>query len=107
MRLPIASVSDETDVKDVSQLQRRLQKMHALRDEFWDLIVQDLARRNPLAAERVRAIIAEWPIPLQRGRATTFARRAWSALDLQAREDWLWVCEFMQQMWFRGYLTAA
>lgn len=80
----------------------RLREALQYRDELWDAVIEDLAERDPRAARTVQEILAQWPELLFSGRSTSYAAWAWSALDTQARSDWIWACETIQEVWIRG-----
>jgi hypothetical protein len=86
----------------VATLRERVHEAKRWRDALWVSILDDLERRNPAAASTVRETLAQRPRLLYCGHSTASAAWAWSALDAQAREDWIWICETIQQHWIRG-----
>lgn len=89
---------------DVSTTRRTLQEAYRWRDVLWDSILEDLNRRDPAAARDVRDALSQQPLLMYQSRSTRYAAWAWSYLDTQARQEWIWVCEFVQHMWIRGLL---
>ena len=77
------------------------------RDLLWTSILDDLEWRDPARAQAVYDVLAEQPTVAIVGHSTTGARVAWPYLDTQARDDWLWVAQFVQRVWFRGMLGVA
>jgi hypothetical protein len=76
------------------------------RDLLWASILDDLEWRDPARAHAVYDVLAERPTVAIVGQSTASARIAWPYLDLQAREDWVWVAQFVQHAWVRGALGA-
>ncbi len=80
---------------------------HRWRDRLWQAITEDLEQRNPAAARAAHRAIETQQVHLLVGHATQSAVLAWPYLDVQARRDWIWVCQYVQQTWLRGYLAVA
>jgi hypothetical protein len=80
----------------------RVHKALWCRDELWDAVIEDLNERDPVAAQKVQETLARRPQLLYSGRSTSYAAWAWSALDAQARADWIWACETTHELWIRG-----
>ncbi|MGO8950236.1 MAG: hypothetical protein ACLQUY_21770 [Ktedonobacterales bacterium] len=92
---------------DVPTTRQTLQEAHRWRDVLWESIVEDLERRDPPAADAVRETVAHLPVLMYRSRSTWYAARTWRYLDAQARQEWIWVCEFIHEMWIRRSLGNA
>lgn len=86
----------------VPGIRERLRTALEWRDALWDSIFDGLQRRNPAAAHTALEMLARQPRFLYAGRSTSAAALVWSALDAEAREDWIWACEFNQRIWVRG-----
>jgi hypothetical protein len=84
-----------------------LQQAHRWRDVLWTAILKELEQRDPPAAHAVHTTLSQHPTLMFNGRSTWYAAWAWRDLDEQARQDWIWVCEFIQQIWARGALRGA
>jgi hypothetical protein len=76
------------------------------RDILWSSILDDFEQRDSAGAQAVYSVLAEQPTRVIVGASTSSARVAWPYLDLQAREDWLWVAQFVQRAWVRGALAG-
>jgi hypothetical protein len=76
---------------------------HDWRDLLWHAVLREYQTRSPQAAEAAREAIRLRRVRRLRGASTFDAASAWSFLDHQARMDWLWACEFVHQVWFRGH----
>lgn len=72
------------------------------RDILWASILDDFKQRNSAGAQAVYSVLAEQPTRAIVGHSTASAKVAWPHLDLRAREDWLWVAQFVQHAWIRG-----
>ena len=82
----------------------RLREALNSRDALWKAILLGLEQRDPQAADAVRRAFAEKPrfLHAYAGSSTSQAAWAWGFLDAQAREEWIWACETVQQLWIRG-----
>ena len=81
---------------------RALAEARYWRDQLWVTILEDLESRNPPAVAAARAAMHTATVRAIRGAPTHAAALAWPHLDHQARMEWVWVCEFVQQTWMRG-----
>jgi len=80
------------------------------RDVMWQAVLEGLGERAPDAPQQARTTIqahAGEQVRRIRGSATQEARWAWPHLDAQARDEWIWVCEYIHQTWMRNYLQPA
>lgn len=75
------------------------------RDVLWESVLDEYAERNPEGAALARVAGAGATRSLY-GESTGAAARAWSHLDFQAREDWIWVCRFVNRTWIHGMQAA-
>ena len=74
------------------------------RDALWVALLADLEQRDPLAANKVREALAARPVLVYLGRSTRYAMWAWQALDASARAEWIWICQYVHEIWIRGEL---
>ena len=91
----------------ISSTRQTLRQAQLWRDVLWASILDDLAQRNPPVAGAVRETLALYPALAYPGHSTLAARWAWRSLDGQARQDWIWVCQFVQHTWIRMAPAAA
>ena len=106
----MSSMMQRGDDSQSSRLER-CSKIHLVLEQalrwrvaLWDALLEDLEQRDPLARNKVREALAAKPALMYRGRSTRHAMWAWQALDATAREEWMWVCRFIQEIWIRGEL---
>ncbi len=92
---------------EVSATRQTLLEAYRWRDVLWESIVDDLEQRDPPAAGAVRGAMAQQPVLMYHSRSTWYAARSWGYLDAQARQEWIWVCEYIQKTWIRGLQTTA
>ncbi|MEO7001008.1 MAG: hypothetical protein ABI068_04300 [Ktedonobacterales bacterium] len=77
------------------------------RDTLWTNILDALRERNPDAAAHAWAAIHSEQVVMLHGASIRAAALAWPHLDHQARADWLWACQLVQQTWISGNLPSA
>lgn len=77
------------------------------RDLLWQSVLEEFAERDATAAEAVQAIIRAQPARALFGSSTRDAAQVWSHLDVQARIDWVWVCQFAHDIWIDDIRSAA
>ena len=75
------------------------------RDLLWESVVDELAERDPAAADAARAATGQEGARALYGSSTRDAVRAWPYLDVQARLDWVWVCQLVHTLWARDLAT--
>lgn len=73
------------------------------RDMLWESVLEEMEERNPDAAVAARAAAAARPARALYGASAEAARLAWPYLDVEARLDWVWVCEFVNRIWARPF----
>lgn len=69
------------------------------RDMLWESVLEEFEERDPVAGQRARDAAKASPAHLLYGDSTVAATRAWPYLDVQARLDWIWVCQFVNRTW--------
>ena len=82
------------------------QESERWRDLLWQSIVDDLGERDSDAAAAARTAASASPVRALHGWSTQGALRAWAHLDVQARLDWIWVCQFVNRIWLRSMQEA-
>lgn len=76
------------------------------RDLLWQSVLDEFAERDAKAAEAARGVIRAQPARALFGASTRDAVAAWPHLDVQARLDWVWVCQIVHNTWM-GDLRSA
>lgn len=80
------------------------------RDLLWQSVLDEFAERDATAAQAARAVIRAQPVRALFGASTRDAVAAWPHLDVQARLDWVWVCQLVHSAWMddiRSVIEAA
>ena len=80
------------------------------RDLLWQSVLDEFEERDAAAAEMARAVIRAQPARALFGASTRDAVVAWPHLDVQARLDWVWICQVMHNIWMgdlRSTIEAA
>ena len=89
----------------VEELQLARRQACRWRDLLWESVVDELAERDPAAADAARAAMGQQVTRALYGSSTRDAVRAWPYLDAQARLDWVWVCQYVHTLWVRDLPT--
>lgn len=77
------------------------------RDLLWQSVLDEFAERDATAAEAARAVIRAQPARALYGASTRDALEAWPHLDVQARLDWVWVCQLVHATWMETIRSAT
>ena len=77
------------------------------RDLLWQSVLDEFAERDAMAAEAARAAIRAQPARALYGASTRDAIEAWPHLDIQARIDWVWVCQLVHTTWMETIRSAT
>ena len=85
----------------VEELRQARRQACRWRDLLWESVVDELAERDLAAASAARAAIGQEVARALYGSSTRDAVRAWPYLDVQARLDWVWVCQYVHTLWAR------
>jgi hypothetical protein len=76
-------------------------------DLLWESVLDEFAERDATAAEAARAVIHAQPTRAIFGASTRDAVEAWPHLDVQARRDWVWVCQLVHNTWMEDFQSAT
>lgn len=77
------------------------------RDLLWESVVDELAERDPAAADSAHAAMGQEVARALYGSSTRDAVRAWPYLDVQARLDWVEVCQLVHRLWARDLVIET
>jgi len=91
----------------VEELRQARRQACRWRDLLWESVVDELAERDPAAADAARTAIGQEVARALYGSSTRDAVRAWPYLDAQARLEWVWVCQLVHTIWARDLATET
>lgn len=94
--------SRSSHLEQCSKIHLALEQALLWRDALWDALLEDLEHRDPLARTNAREALAARPALINPGHSTRYAMWAWQALDATARDEWTWICQYVQEIWIRG-----
>jgi hypothetical protein len=89
------------------EIRRTHQQISRWRDLLWQSVLDEFAERDAIAAEAAWAAIRAQPARALFGASTRDAVAAWPHLDSQARRDWVWVCQLVQNTWMEDIRSAT
>lgn len=90
-------------MESIDLIRSAQQQSQRWRDLLWESVLDELEERNPIAAAAARTAARERPGRPLYGASTEDASAAWPLLDVDARLDWIWVCQFVNRTWVRTF----
>ncbi len=88
-------------------IRHSLRQAQSWRDVLWESVLEALERRNPTAARAIHEATQAQKVHRVMGNATREAVLAWPFLDVQSRQEWIWACQYIQELWLRDALAAT
>lgn len=90
-----------TPAASLDMMRAARQQSQRWRDLLWESVLEELEERDPGAAAAARAAAMASPARALYGASTEGATLAWPYLDVEARLDWVWVCQFVNRIWMQ------
>lgn len=89
------------------EIRRAYQRVGRWSDLLWQSVLDEFAERDAIGAEAAWADIRAQPARALFGASTRDAVEAWPHLDIQARLDWVWVCQLVHNTWMEDIRSAT
>jgi hypothetical protein len=107
VKVDVAAGMEEDIMLSAEAIRREHQRVGRWRDLLWQSVLDEFAERDATAAEAAWAVIRAQPARALFGAATRDAVVAWTHLDVQARSDWVWVCQLVHASWMEDIRSTA